>query len=505
MSWSTSAEQVSQGGSATLIPAPVRSHTSSRPPNVLTIVLDCARAKSFARPDGGPVAHTPVLDGLARSGTRFSKAVAPSNWTIPSHMSIFTGDYPNVHGLRGFRRGLPERATASTILAQRGYETALFTEMVHLVAGYGLERGFHHRFARSPGVTDDERTLANRITRRLDVLYSPDVRRVLERLPPLVFALNAMNHPMEVAFKRQVCGPWIVRDFERWIEHRPRERPFFATFNLVDAHEPYDLHGGESVDVGPFARWYARTPRYYLLAVPGLRERVPWPQLHRSYLRAIETADAKIGRIVRALQIAAEYDRTMVVITSDHGQSFGEGGNVFHGCGSTDSITRVPLVVRPPTDLRGPPGVDEWTSLCEMVRWIQAASEGRPPFEDGGPAYHARASAPVFCEGAPASDPNRSLLGIRTEAPWNHRQLAAYQGREKFVLDLVTGEIRRWEETGEDVDARPGDRWTGRDAAELRAAIFEPYEAAEATRPTAPPPGPLEEGIDARLRSWGYD
>lgn len=468
--------------------------------------MDCARAKSFV-PSAG--ARTPEVDRLARRGTRFPRAVAPANWTIPSHMSIFTGTYPNVHGLRTFHRGTVPRATLAAELGRRGYETALFTEMVHLVAGYGLEGGFDRTEARHHGLADEDRTSANRLAATTDVLYAPWVRHLIERLPPFVVPLNVFNHPQEVAFKRQVCGRYVVDAFDRWLTTRSPDRPFHAFFNIVDTHEPYAIvPNGHRV--GPLARWYARTPRYYLLAVPGLQALVPWPELVAGYHRSIEAADAKVGEILRALERAGEADRTLVIITSDHGQSFGEGGNVFHGCGATDSITRVPLVVAGPAGSSLPPQVERWTSLCEIAGWVRAAAAGAVPFDDDGRAplpFSLGVPSPdtVFCEGAPASDPNRSLTGIRPDAAWNHRLLAAYRADGKYVVDLASGDVLRWAAGPDDYDTAEPERLAGPSAADVRATVFGEYEAEEHRRAARAAPPALSPELDRRLRSWGYD
>jgi len=496
-------------GHATVVPAVVRPHANTRPPNILILVMDCARAKSFGAGGEGPTARTPVLDGLARTGTTWTGAVAPSNWTIPSHMSIFTGAYPNAHRLRTFRRAGAAQETSASWLARRGYETALFTEMVHLVGGYGLEAGFERRSARHIGISDEERTTSNRIAAHADALYSPWVRSLLERLPPFVVPLNMVNHPQEQAFKDQVCGSYVLDAFDRWMERRDADRPFHAFFNLVDAHEPYPIvPNGHRI--GPLARWYSRTPRYYLLSVPGLQELVPWDELLAGYLWSIEQADRKLGRILETLERTRERERTLVIVTSDHGQSFGEGGNVFHGCGATDSITRVPLVVSPPTEISLPSEVPGWVSLTSIDSWLRAAASGRAPYEEDGRAplpfsMVVPSSDWVYCEGAPASDPNRSLRGIRPDASWNHRLLAAYRGSEKYVLDLETGAIAHWATTS-DPDRREGALFTGREAALARSEVFLEYEAVERGSEGAATTAPVSEtDLDRRLRSWGYD
>jgi arylsulfatase A-like enzyme len=488
----------------------IRSGGGARPPNIVLVVLDCARAKNLVGSHASElVARTPAMRAMAEQGTVFERAVAPANWTIPSHMSFFTGSYPSGHGLRTFRHGAAPEETVAAWLRRRGYDTGLFSEMVHLVGGYGLEDGFEHRFARHIGITDEQRTTANRLAGSANVLYSEEVRRLLARLPPCIVPMNAFNHPQEVTFKREVCNDSTIDAFDRWLAGRSSERPFFAFLNFVDAHEPYPpVENGHRM--GPLARWYARTPRYYLLAVEGLQSLVPWEFLVRGYLQTLEEADRKIERVARALSERGVDGRTLIVVTADHGQSFGESGNVYHGCGATESIARVPLIVRPPSELSLPRTVARWTSLCEIPSWLKAVASGRAPFDEEGHApFPFRAGAPdatiVYCEGAPASDPNRSLQGIRLDQMWNHRLLAAYRGEEKHVLDLSTGAIYRSSTQG-DADGRPAERLDAKAAEAIRPELFGRYEAAESERRarSSEETDGLSVDLRGRLRSWGY-
>ncbi|MGA7649828.1 MAG: sulfatase-like hydrolase/transferase, partial [Thermoplasmata archaeon] len=326
----------------------------------------------------------------------------------------------------------------------------------------------------------------------------------------LITPLTMLNHPQEVAYKQDVCGRYTLDYFEEWMRSRSREQPFYAFFNFVDAHEPYDLVP-DGRPVSFLDRMYLQTPRYYLLAVPGLQSHVRWDVLVGGYVRAIEEADAKIGRLLALLESNEELERTMIIVTADHGQSFGEMGNVFHGCGATDSITRVPLVVAPPSGWDLPRRVDRWVSLCEIDSWLKAASAGLPAFDSEGHApfpYSVTApdSSIVFCEGGPASDPNRSLRGIRTDQPWNRQLLAAYRGDEKFVLDRAAGTILVWKVV-DDADRAPPTQLEGPEAESLRREVFGSYEAQEASRRAQTHGGtaPVEVDLDARLRSWGYD
>jgi len=492
-------------------PASEGPHASSaRPPNIVTVILDCARAKNFAHSGGERIARTPFIDDLARRGTAFPRAVAPANWTVPSHFSLFTGKYPNVHGVRTFQEWTTVPETTAKYLQRVGYETAMFTEMVHLVGGHGLEEGFEVRRSRLPGISDEERTAANRLLGHAGFLYSPQVRNAISKLPPLVVPLTLLNYPQEVGFKNGVCGQYTLNYFEDWMKSRTPSRPFYAMFNFVNTHEPYRLDPSDRT-IGFLDRMYLQTPRYYLLAVPGLQAHVRWDVLVSGYLRSIEEADSKVGRLLSLLDAHDELERTMIIVTADHGQSFGEMGNVFHGCGASDSVTRVPLVVAPPSRWRLPGRVGRWVSLCEVDSWVRAAAANLPPFDTQGRAPDPYGqispdSSIVYCEGGPASDPNRSLRGVRTDQLWNRPLLAAYRGDEKFVLDRSSGSILFWKGF-DDADRSAPEVLDVPRAISIRQEVFGQYEDQEARRRELSPASasPAEVGLDARLRSWGYD
>lgn len=483
--------------------------TGTRPPNIITIVLDCARAKNFATSGGGPLAKTPVIDGLAAEGTAFPRAVAPSNWTVPSHYSIFTGSYPNVHGYRTYQKVTERPESTAEYLRKSGYETSMLTENIHLVGGYGLEAGFENTCAQHGGISDDERTLVTGLFGGSEAIYRPSFLKLLERLPPLVAPLSWMFHSQEGAFKKEVCGQFTLDYFSSWLGKRSGDRPFYTFFNFVDTHDPYTVpRNGKRV--GWLDRAYLYAPRSYLLAVPGLQELAPWHAMVAGYLGTIADADQKIGQVLAALEHHGERDRTMVVVTSDHGQSFGEQGNVYHGTGATDSVTRVPLVVSPAKGMAVPRKVERWVSLCEMDSWIRSAAAGLAPYdEDGRAPYPFSASAPdpgiVYCEGPPASDSNRSLRKLGAEKSWNHRLLAAYRGEDKFVLDMDTGNIVRWSGPG-DPDVVPSSPVTGEMRETIRREVFGPYESQEEARRSKASvgPAPVDMEIEERLRSWGY-
>ncbi len=483
--------------------------STARPPNLLVVVLDAVRAKSVDATFGARTVPTPQLDRLAARGSRFTQAIAPGNWTVPSHFSFLTGVYPWVHGMRTFRYGATQPPKIAPWLVARGYETAVFTEEIHLVAGYGMEDGYQVRGSPVPPSSDEGRTTSNRLFGHAEFLYSDRVLRAIGRVPRLAIPLSAYNFRSEAAFKRAVCNGAMTDAFASWIAQRSSDRPFHALLNFVDGHEPYPGIVPRSL-WGASARGYVQVPRFYLLAVPELRELIPWELVEQEYLASVARADAKVGRLLEALDRAGEGGRTLVVVTSDHGQSFGEGGNVYHGCGATESVTRVPLVVGAPDGTDLPRTVERWTSLCEIPSWLKSAALGLEPFSADGLApvpfpADPPGSSPIFSECGPASDPNRSLEAIGIDQRWNHRLIAAYRGPDKWVWDLETDDVWHWPVAADRDRERPT-LLPPTERTEVLRSVYRAGDAAGVGVYRGESPKNVRAVLqDARMRSWGYD
>jgi arylsulfatase A-like enzyme len=481
-------------------------------PNLILVILDCVRAKSL-RPCGpGPYAETPNLNSLARRGVSFDRAVAPANWTVPSHWSILTGEYPALHGRRLARREAGPVRTLATTLAEIGYETAMFSEQDFLLAGLGLEQGYQRKVRLGPGppkIFDQDSHLHSYLP-GADLLYSEFGLRLLGALPPLIVPVNMTSYRAGLKYKREVCSDSELEGFRNWLVHRKRDRPFHVLINLVDAHEPYEPTPRER-RLAFMTRWYSRTHQFFQLLVPELQRRTSWEVVEDEYHQAISFADKKLGHIVEALEDTGELASSWIFVTSDHGQSMGEAGNIFHGNGVADSITRVPLVIAPPEHLPVPTGSDEWTSLTEIPRWFEKLARGRSIYDGNAVIELSRGQIPLpsgvaYCEGSPPSDNSTRTAGRRPHERWNHRLLAAYRRQDKWVLDQDSGEILHWKLRGMAHDSDPEEILRGRDEITVRQEIFAPYLSLEAARPQGASSDILSAGTVAhRLSTWGYD
>lgn len=114
--------------------------------NLLVVTLDTTRADRIGAYGDPRAAQTPVFDRLARDGVLFEQAMASAPLTLPSHASMFTGQFPPAHGLRdngGFFLS-PAAVTLAEELQGVGFRTGAFVGAFVLDAKWGLDQGFEH-------------------------------------------------------------------------------------------------------------------------------------------------------------------------------------------------------------------------------------------------------------------------------------------------------------------------------------------------------------------------
>jgi arylsulfatase A-like enzyme len=127
----------------------------------------------------------------------------------------------------------------------------------------------------------------------------------------------------------------------RWIE--AGEDPFCVSLNLQSPHFPYVLPGGEGRK--------RERPRIPFFTIP--KDRLE--EVRGRYGACVAYLDAQLGRLLNFLRLRGEWDRTVIVVTADHGEAWHEHGFTAHAYRLYDEVLRVPLVVRAPLL---PPGVD---------------------------------------------------------------------------------------------------------------------------------------------------
>lgn len=308
-------------------------------PNVLLLILDTVRAQSMSL-YGYAHPTTPHLARLAREGTVFEHAFATSSWSLQSHAGLLTGLWAHEVGgdyLRPVRRDARMVAEA---FRERGYATGGFTANVGFVGHEtGLARGYEH-------FEDYPRSLAQLLLTptlsQTEAVREAIVSAENGYLRGIVYAFRPMNlRLVGVRLAPRKLAPDVTNAFLHWSE-RVGKRPYFAFINVMDAHSPY-----ESPE--PFRSAFGN----------GKRE------VDR-YHGAIAYLDSVVYDALSALQRRGELDRTLVVITADHGELFGEHGFEGHGNTLYLPVWRVPLVMRLPSRVPAGLRVNQPVSLRDL-------------------------------------------------------------------------------------------------------------------------------------------
>ncbi|MFB6225379.1 MAG: sulfatase-like hydrolase/transferase, partial [Candidatus Paceibacteria bacterium] len=338
-------------------------------PNVLLVVLDSVRASNTSI-HGHENDTTPFLLSLSQSETLYTQARAPGTESISSHTSMFTGYTVREHGITDRRAQLTQGHTIWEELANQGYATGVFSSNPFLTElPVGLSNGFDTVVGRSieqpyPEAVNPKRFVVDSPDAGLRK-YSSFLRAVADNgnivgsiANGLSFKFNSRQLPKRL--QPDGSAEQYVDHFIRWFKNK--DQPWAACLNLMDAHYSYepdpahDHWGGEKIK----SIQAAVTDQAWEF-VAGDR---PWGQrqaLESLYDGAIHQADAALRRVVNTLEKSEMLDNTLIIVTADHGEGFGERSLVRpdarivgHGNGGIhECVLHVPLVVSYPWSVGG--------------------------------------------------------------------------------------------------------------------------------------------------------
>lgn len=275
------------------------------PPSVILIMVDTLRAdhlgfSGYERPT------SPQLDEWTRSGLVFENALATSPWTLPSFVSVFTGQLPSLHGAGRIGDGEERKfsalkATLPTLaekLGEKGLTTGAIVNNPFLSPSFGVARGFEHYDHDSGG--------------------NQEIRRADEIVDRGLAWLDA-----------QADAPFflLLHFFDPHLDYDAPE-PVRGTFTagietgLAYDHETWDALRKGELELGP------QDERYVVAA----------------YDEELLYLDAQLGRLRRGLEERGLLDRALVVFTADHGEELFEHGDFEHGHEMWQEILHVPMV-----------------------------------------------------------------------------------------------------------------------------------------------------------------
>ncbi len=362
--------------------------------NVLLVVLDSTRARNTSL-YGSERETTPFLSEFADRSTVYAQARAPSIHSIASHVSMFTGTHVEQHRALRHTAQIDTEQTVWQDLASRGYATGLFTNNRIVSNASNLGDAFQTTFdPEYPLSTRLENTLDSSLLQRayfrtydgvsrlrgaasarLDA--HPRLRSVWDGLTSSLSGLASENSDTgsEAGFKT-LPGDEFTDAFLSW--QADQNGPWAACLNLMDTHSPY-RPAPEFDQWSDEADWNLQNGNQ-----PTVRDCLTgagWDRvaaLESLYDGSIRQVDAVLAEFVGELEARNLLEDTLLIITSDHGEAFGERSRLHpdvrlrgHRWGIHEVLTRVPLVVSYPGQTRGRT-VEELVSLTDLPALVRA-------------------------------------------------------------------------------------------------------------------------------------
>jgi len=368
-----------------------------RKPNIVFVVLDTHRWDRLGC-YGYNRGTSPNLDAFAAEATLYTTGVAPAQWTIPSHASMFTGEPPSVHGaLQSDDVLSPRFRTLAELLQAAGYRTVGFCNnpLVGILEN-GLRRGFdafYNYGGAFPAGPEEGASLD--VFGRLASLAGRSLQKIAQPIQNAFARSNSLFQgaldPFWVPLWTWVANfkgntPRSIRDVS-WFARRRlngrRDQPHFLFVNLMETHLPYtppkpylETYAPGALEPGP-AREFVRdfnkragdwfTPP--LEPFTGLEQRA----LGEMYDAEVAYQDHLLAELLEVLERPPLRDNTLVILVGDHGEMLGEHRLMGHAFGVYEELIHVPLVVRFPGQREGT-RVDEPTSATRVFHTSLAAA-----------------------------------------------------------------------------------------------------------------------------------
>lgn len=330
--------------------------------NILLVIADSLRAQNTSI-HGYQRETTPFLESFAEGASVYTNARAPANWSLPSHTSIFTGLYPAEHGICDEGKKLKAGNSIFESLQEDGYETGMFSYNGYINGGVatGLDRGFDTVSGYREPMFPDAFNPGGMRGEKKEFL-----KKALSHDQPIRSILNGAA--MKIGWDYPELAPdWLtqktnagktpddiyVREFLDW--HKERSSDWAACINFMKTHnayrpsEEYDKWSSQEAydiqDDFAYGNW-----EY----ISGQRPTSELEQLVDLYDGCILEVDQMISKVVTTLKKRGDYENTLIVVTSDHGEAFGEKSFrdgitlAQHVIGAHESLLHVPLLVKSP-------------------------------------------------------------------------------------------------------------------------------------------------------------
>lgn len=344
--------------------------------NILLITIDSLRADHFDQKNLSGKSKAKSLDRADGNSFSFNWAFATGPGTTPSFPAILTGTLPlSYNGLGPLTN---ERPRISTKLQHPGLATGGFQCNPFLSAQFNYDVGYDEFIDYQNPLMG----IATKIFPRGIEINNPKLRRVDDVLH-ITDIIKKSYQLVKGKPRPYVSAEVITDDTIEWLDET--DRPFFCWTHYMDVHHPcyppeeyrdrYDVTDATQMDV---SEWYSA-----LLREPKTLSEEEIHDLETLYEAAIEYTFDQIDRIITHLKDSGRYENTLIILTSDHGELFGEYDQYGKPERMYDELLHIPLIVaNGPNYLDG--ATDDLVSLLDIPPLIHDALGLDIPYEYEG-------------------------------------------------------------------------------------------------------------------------
>jgi arylsulfatase A-like enzyme len=332
-------------------------------PNVILLIWDTVRSQNvgaygYKRPT------TPTFDSLTAQGVRFAHSLPAAPWTLPSISSMFTARWPHEHGADWLVPLNDRYPVLAQAFDSAGYRTGGFVaNMFYCSREHGLARGFSH-------YADFRVTVG-------ELFYNASIGRGVLNQAWLHDWIGVYDQAGSNSAED------VNRMFLHWLD-RPSDRPFFAFLNYFDAHVPRLMPAPFDHRFGDPKRRPLHLIRYSLHHADMRGWLLFPPELMQTEIDAYDSGiaymDRETAQLVDALRRRGMLDNTVLIVTADHGELFGEHGVAGHGTSLYRGAVEVPLLIVAPGKLPTGVVVDAPVTLKDLAQTALDLAGAPDPF-----------------------------------------------------------------------------------------------------------------------------
>lgn len=317
--------------------------------NLVLIVMDTARADLVGvRNESTPMTN---LRDIAKNGINFSNTHASAPWTLPSHGTLFSGQYPSVHKTHAAKKSFEYSPTLSQILSDYEYNTVAVSNNTWISEEFGFDRGFQdfistwQLFQDGVDFGDIAQTHHGRFG-QLQGIFEKFRGNPFKNLANLVYGQYFRKRQDDGARR---TNKLIQKELDSWLDNDP----LFLFVNYLEPHLEYrpprelarsylpegvGLNEANSINQDAWA---------YITGETEMDNR-DFEILQGLYEAELAYLDKRIGELIDIFEDAGVAGDTTFIITSDHGENIGDHGLMDHQYSLHETLLHVPLVISGP-------------------------------------------------------------------------------------------------------------------------------------------------------------